>query len=53
MKRSPSDTGRPAATEKEEAPRRRPYQRPSIKVLDESEVLASFQITSAFGSWWV
>lgn len=32
--------------------RKRPYRRPTVKVLDESEVLATFQITSAFASWW-
>ena len=31
---------------------KRPYQRPTVKRMDESEVLATFQITSAFASWW-
>lgn len=31
---------------------KRPYERPAVKVLDKSEVLATFQITSAFASWW-
>ena len=29
------------------------YQPPSITVMDESEVLKSFQITSAGISWWI
>jgi hypothetical protein len=28
------------------------YQTPVIQVMDESEVLAAFQITSAGASWW-
>lgn len=28
------------------------YEAPAIKVMDESEVLAAFQITSAGASWW-
>jgi len=31
---------------------RRRYQKPTIKVMDESEMLAAFQITSAGASWW-
>ncbi len=31
---------------------RRQYQTPSIKVMDETEMLAAFQITSAGASWW-
>ena len=31
---------------------KRPYQRPTVRVMNESEVLATFQITSAFASWW-
>ena len=29
------------------------YQKPSIRVLDEKEVLSAFQVTVAAISWWV
>ncbi len=29
------------------------YQKPAVKVLDESEMLAAFQVTSAISGWWV
>lgn len=35
-----------------DAQAKRPYEPPTIKVLDESEMLAQFQITSAGTSWW-
>ena len=28
------------------------YQTPTVKVMDETEMLAAFQITSAGSSWW-
>lgn len=28
------------------------YQAPTVRVLDETEMLAAFQITSAGTSWW-
>ena len=31
----------------------RPYERPSIRVMDEKEVLSAFQVTVAAISWWV
>jgi hypothetical protein len=31
---------------------KRPYEKPSIKVLDEAEMLAQFQVTSAISGWW-
>jgi hypothetical protein len=31
---------------------KRPYQPPQVMVMDESEVLKVFQITSAGVSWW-
>jgi hypothetical protein len=31
---------------------KRKYQKPVVKVMDESEMLAAFQITSAGASWW-
>jgi len=29
------------------------YQRPELRVMDESEILKAFQITSAGVTWWV
>jgi hypothetical protein len=29
------------------------YQRPAIRVLEEKDVLAAFQVTVAAASWWV
>jgi hypothetical protein len=29
-----------------------PYQKPSIRVMDEKEVLSAFQVTVAGVSWW-
>ena len=31
----------------------RPYEPPSIRVMDEKEVLSSFQVTVAAITWWV
>jgi len=31
---------------------KRKYQTPTVKVMDETEMLAAFQITSAGASWW-
>lgn len=31
----------------------RPYEAPSIRVMDEKEVLSAFQVTVAAVSWWV
>jgi hypothetical protein len=31
----------------------RPYQSPSIRVMDEKDVLSSFQVTVAGITWWV
>jgi hypothetical protein len=31
----------------------RPYEPPSIRVMDEKEVLSSFQVTVASITWWV
>jgi hypothetical protein len=28
------------------------YQTPSIRVVDETEMLAKFQVTSAVSGWW-
>jgi hypothetical protein len=30
----------------------RPYEAPSIRVMDEQEVLSSFQVTVAAITWW-
>jgi hypothetical protein len=30
-----------------------PYETPSIRVMDEKEVLSSFQVTVASITWWV
>jgi len=30
-----------------------PYQKPSIRVMDETEVLSAFQVTVAGVSWWM
>ena len=30
-----------------------PYQKPSIRVMDETEVLSAFQVTVAGVSWWI
>jgi hypothetical protein len=36
------------------APDQKPaYQKPAIRVLDEKDVLAAFQVTVAAASWWV
>lgn len=32
---------------------RRPYEAPSIRVMDEQEVLSAFQVTVAAITWWV
>ena len=29
------------------------YQKPSIRVMDEKEVLSAFQVTVAAATWWV
>jgi len=31
----------------------RPYQKPSIRIMDEKEVLSAFQVTVAAATWWV
>jgi len=31
----------------------RPYETPSIRVMDEKDVLSSFQVTVASITWWV
>ena len=31
----------------------RPYETPSIRVMDEKDVLSSFQVTVAGITWWV
>jgi len=31
----------------------RPYEAPSIRVMDEKEVLSAFQVTVAGVTWWV
>jgi hypothetical protein len=31
----------------------RPYEAPSIRVMDEQEVLSAFQVTVAGITWWV
>ena len=31
----------------------RPYEAPSIRVMDENEVLSAFQVTVAGVTWWV
>lgn len=31
----------------------RPYEAPTIRAMDETEVLSSFQVTVAGISWWV
>jgi len=31
----------------------RPYEAPTIRVMDENEVLSAFQVTVAAGTWWV
>lgn len=31
----------------------RPYEAPSIRVMDEQEVLSAFQVTVAATTWWV
>ena len=31
----------------------RPYETPSIRVMDEKDVLSSFQVTVAGVTWWV
>lgn len=31
----------------------RPYEAPSIRVMDEKDVLSSFQVTVAGITWWV
>ena len=31
----------------------RPYQKPSIRIMDEKEVLSAFQVTVAGTTWWV
>ena len=41
-----------AASRSEEAPLR-PYVTPSIRAMDEKEVLSSFQVTVAAITWWV
>ena len=33
-------------------PPSRPYEPPTVQVLSEADVLKSFQVTSAAGSWW-
>ena len=33
-------------------PAKRTYEAPKIEVMDQKEVLAAFQITSAAMSWW-
>ncbi len=33
-------------------PAGRPYESPKVQVLSEADVLKSFQVTSAAGSWW-
>ena len=30
----------------------RPYEKPSIRVMDETDVLSSFQVTVASITWW-
>ncbi len=42
----------PQMSPPQDGQKKRPYQRPTVKRMDESEVLATFQITSAFASWW-
>jgi hypothetical protein len=37
---------------KQQPEARRKYQTPTIRVMDEAEMLAAFQITSAGTSWW-
>ena len=39
-------------TRESTSPSTRPYQAPQVMVMDESEVLKVFQITSAGVSWW-
>lgn len=34
------------------ATRRRPYEPPTVTVMNEAEVLKTFQITSAATTWW-
>ena len=31
----------------------RPYETPTIRVMDEKEVLSAFQVTVAATTWWV
>jgi hypothetical protein len=31
----------------------RPYQKPSIRIMDEKEVLSAFQVTVAGTTWWM
>jgi len=30
-----------------------PYQTPTVRVVDEAEMLVQFQVTTAVTSWWV
>jgi hypothetical protein len=42
------------STSKSTSPSQLPaYQKPSIRVMDEKEVLSAFQVTVAGISWWV
>jgi hypothetical protein len=36
----------------EQAGATRPYEAPSIRVMDEQEVLSAFQVTVASTTWW-
>jgi hypothetical protein len=29
-----------------------PYQKPTVRVVDEAEMLAQFQVTTAVTGWW-
>jgi hypothetical protein len=40
-------------TEPSNATTIRPYEPPSIRVMDEAEVLSAFQVTVAGVTWWV
>ena len=39
-------------TEAQDGATVRPYEAPSIRVMDEQEVLSAFQVTVAAASWW-
>ena len=46
------DTEKPAAAQDENRESRTPYVRPTIRVMDEKEVLDAFQVTVAALTWW-